>query len=497
MEECEYNKTYDCYVVFIDIVAYSKESEKNQLFLVKKLNEQIKSNIRAYISDSIKLLYLPSGDGNAMVLYDNENAYQNIDPVQILSFCKYLIDDHTFQNRIRIGINFGKLRNYKDINGHEGMVGDTINMAARYMDSGNPGQIIVSDSFKKMFKEFSSDIEDREQGYHFKQYDVTVKHGIVVKINLLYFGKNYVIPKAAIQYKLGDFYPEFYECTDNITLTYYDNHHNSNIAIVLLHGLGLDSDDFYQFMRSSAYRCIAPNMYGCEPKSTYNGIVYLKEHFSMIGNFIKYHISMSEEFRAYEKILIVGFSLGADILFNLLSDDPEMYNDRFHYLLLDTNINNDTCFLSRQMARFSNDESILKQLEIIMQNQNEIDHWLKLARYFTQILSKFNNRINVIQQTSMDLITLVRKQEYFSGTLEKLFNKKEELSSLSYVRFIFSNDPEAQKILYEIEKYTKCPFKLVKSIDCNHFDLIEIERLNNIISDLVSDIENAEVYDYM
>ncbi|MFC4157802.1 adenylate/guanylate cyclase domain-containing protein [Chitinimonas lacunae] len=135
------NKTLICSVVFLDLVAYSKQAVAEQIRLKEQFNNLL-SNALHDIAANDRIV-LDTGDGAAInFLGDPEDAL----------FVAINLRDAAAEMglKIRIGINLGPVKLVKDVNGRLTPLGDGINVAQRIMGFAEPGAILVSRSYHEV-----------------------------------------------------------------------------------------------------------------------------------------------------------------------------------------------------------------------------------------------------------------------------------------------------------------------------------------------------------
>ncbi|HLK15177.1 MAG TPA: AAA-like domain-containing protein [Fimbriimonadaceae bacterium] len=134
------------HVLFIDIVGYSKESTTIQIRLIRELNELV-GNSETFRSarEGHKVLSLPTGDGMALLFFDDVFA-----PAR----CAKEISLANSPARVRMGIHSGLVQHQIDITGAENAVGEGINTAARIMDAGEAGHILLSEQYAGWLRQF-------------------------------------------------------------------------------------------------------------------------------------------------------------------------------------------------------------------------------------------------------------------------------------------------------------------------------------------------------
>src|SRR5438105_9745989 len=164
------------YVLFIDIVGYSKLVTHEQRRLLELLNRIVREaeHFRAAEANG-RLITVPTGDGMALVFYNTPEA-----PVE----CALEISRAARENpelKLRMGIHSGPVSGVVDVSSHYNIAGAGINIAQRVMDCGDAGHVLVS---KHM-------AEDLEQYGHWKRHlhdlgECEVKHGVRVSVVNLY-----------------------------------------------------------------------------------------------------------------------------------------------------------------------------------------------------------------------------------------------------------------------------------------------------------------------
>jgi TolB-like protein/class 3 adenylate cyclase/Tfp pilus assembly protein PilF len=164
------------YVLFIDIVGYSKLVTSEQRRLLELLNQIVRESEHFRLAEAKhRLLTVPTGDGMALVFYNTPEA-----PVECALEISSAASEHS-ELQLRMGIHSGPVSGVVDVSGRSNIAGAGINVAQRIMDCGDSGHILVS---KHM-------AEDLEQYGHWKQHlhnlgECEVKHGVRVSVVNLY-----------------------------------------------------------------------------------------------------------------------------------------------------------------------------------------------------------------------------------------------------------------------------------------------------------------------
>src|SRR6266404_1368462 len=164
------------YVLFIDIVDYSKLVTHEQRRLLDLLNEIVREaeHFRSAEAKS-RLITVPTGDGMALVFYNTPEA-----PVECALEVSSAASEHP-ELKLRMGIHSGPVSGVVDVSGRSNIAGAGINIAQRVMDCGDAGHVLVS---KHM-------AEDLEQYGHWRRHlhdlgECEVKHGVRLSVVNLY-----------------------------------------------------------------------------------------------------------------------------------------------------------------------------------------------------------------------------------------------------------------------------------------------------------------------
>src|SRR6267142_1214016 len=164
------------YVLFIDIVGYSKLLIDQQRRLLERLNEIVRGTEQFRKAEaSHRLITIPTGDGMALVFYNAPEA-----PVECALEISRAAREHP-ELKLRMGVHSGPVSGVVDVSGRANIAGAGINIAQRVMDCGDAEHILLS---KHM-------AEDLEQYGQWKRHlhdlgECEVKHGVRVAVVNLY-----------------------------------------------------------------------------------------------------------------------------------------------------------------------------------------------------------------------------------------------------------------------------------------------------------------------
>jgi TolB-like protein/class 3 adenylate cyclase len=164
------------YVLFIDIVGYSKLVTHEQRRLLEVLNRMVREAEHFRMAEANgRLITVPTGDGMALVFYNTPEA-----PVECALEVGRGAKEHP-ELKLRMGMHSGPVSGVVDVSGRSNIAGAGINIAQRVMDCGDAGHVLIS---KHM-------AEDLEHYGHWKRHlhdlgECEVKHGARIAVVNLY-----------------------------------------------------------------------------------------------------------------------------------------------------------------------------------------------------------------------------------------------------------------------------------------------------------------------
>jgi class 3 adenylate cyclase len=139
------------YVLFVDIVGYSKRSINEQRAAIDELNEVVRTSEQFQKAEaSDRLIKIPSGDGMALVFYTSPEA-----PALCAMEISRAVKEHP-RLQLRMGVHSGPVSGVIDVTGRANLAGAGLNVARRVMECGDAGHILLS-------KHVAEDLEEYEQ----------------------------------------------------------------------------------------------------------------------------------------------------------------------------------------------------------------------------------------------------------------------------------------------------------------------------------------------
>jgi TolB-like protein/class 3 adenylate cyclase/Flp pilus assembly protein TadD len=127
------------HLLLIDVVGYSKLLVNEQIEVLQKLNQIVRTTecFRA-AEASDKLIRVPTGDGMALLFFRSPE-----EPVRCALEISRALQNHSlFQ--VRMGVHCGPVNRVTDVNDKTNIAGSGINVAQRVLDCGDAGHILLS-----------------------------------------------------------------------------------------------------------------------------------------------------------------------------------------------------------------------------------------------------------------------------------------------------------------------------------------------------------------
>jgi len=164
------------YVLFIDIVGYSKLLIDEQRRQLEALNQIVRKTEQFRKAEANhRLITIPTGDGMALVFYNTPEA-----PVECALEVSRAVKEHP-ELKLRMGVHSGPVSGVMDVSGRANIAGAGINVAQRVMDCGDAEHILLS-------KHVAEDLEQLGH-WHKHLHDLgqtEVKHGANISVVNLY-----------------------------------------------------------------------------------------------------------------------------------------------------------------------------------------------------------------------------------------------------------------------------------------------------------------------
>ena len=258
-------------------------------------------------------------------------------------------------------------------------------------------------------------------------------------------------------------------------LHYLDNEAASDVLVLYLHGLGLDQNSFEEILRVIPYRGLAATLYGFEPSERRPVQLPLKDHVTILREFCRDAIAQARP----SVTVLVGFSHGADLGFEILTlppEEPRLAIDGF--LSLGANLDVGTCSISNVLAHLTAEDTdkVVSDLRTLGSESKALRDWLSLHDYLVRVFRKFVGDIAPLRSLAREIVTPFQ-------TANPPFPRwyRNALASLRCLRCVFSNsesdDRAIQRLrLRQLDERILGPDYREDTIsvegEWNHFDLV-------------------------
>src|SRR6266581_4640051 len=160
------------HVLFMDVVGYSKLLINDQSEILEKLNRLVRETSQFREADAAgKLIRLASGDGMALVFFNNPEA-----PVKCALEISQALQSYP-HIQLRMGVHSGPINAISDVDNRTNVTGAGINLAQRVMDCGDAGHILLS-------RRVAEDLEQYRQWQPYLRDlgECEVKHGVRIHV---------------------------------------------------------------------------------------------------------------------------------------------------------------------------------------------------------------------------------------------------------------------------------------------------------------------------
>ncbi|MER6630238.1 alpha/beta fold hydrolase [Streptomyces sp. NPDC000987] len=170
-------------------------------------------------------------------------------------------------------------------------------------------------------------------------------------------------------------------------LTYLERLADTRTVVVFFHGLGLDATDYQGYLQSRDIHGVAVNLAGYAPGGRdHLPPVPVQRHVEMVAALVE---RIGDEYPD-KRIVLVGFSLGADLVLQLAEHwtaGPRRRPRVSGALLLDPNVNRSTMTISRLFAAADRSDP-LPALKKLIGLAPDLDGFRALCAYANRIAAK-------------------------------------------------------------------------------------------------------------
>ncbi len=258
---------------------------------------------------------------------------------------------------------------------------------------------------------------------------------------------------------------------------YLDNEATSDVLILYLHGLGLDQSSFADILRVMPYRGLAPTLYGFEPGDRRPIQLGLNDHVTIVREFCRDAIARVRP----KRTLLVGFSHGADVGFEILTappGEPRLAIDGF--LSLGCNLDLGTCSISTVLANLAAEDTgrMVAELRSLGSDVQSLRDWMSLHDYLVHVFRKFEGDLAPLRSLAREIVAPF-------STPHPPFPRwyRNAMASVACLRCVFSNSEPDRRATQAIKlehldrgilgkDYRE--ETIVTEAEWNHFDLMNL-----------------------
>ena len=208
MEEQENILMKNVTVVFCDVVGFSRRDGDEQFQIISTLNQRVSQVLDkhlSYIGYNPNIIYLPTGDGMAVVFIAPSRFPKDL-PFSLLDNLVEWIRKEKEKDKeaetqgiekkgveLRIGVHHGAI-NLITVNRYPNVCGDTINACQRIMDAAHSNQVLIS---QKAFEKYREIIQGRYDYFPRspEPLEITAKHNRKLDVRVLFQRSRNILTK--------------------------------------------------------------------------------------------------------------------------------------------------------------------------------------------------------------------------------------------------------------------------------------------------------------
>jgi serine/threonine protein kinase len=274
-------------------------------------------------------------------------------------------------------------------------------------------------------------------------------------------------------------------------MRYADNRIGSDTLVCYIHGIGQDHSLFAEVLAGSQYHAVSPTMFGFEPAARQRIPLSFDDHATLLREFLRSVIVRDKP----RHVILVGFSSGADLGFEILTaavEDP-IHVDAF--ITLGANLSVETCFASKVFARMhSGDErAVLSDLTAMGLAAHTINEWLNVHEYLVETVRKFRSNAAPLRSFAADLYARFENE----GTSQFVTWFRAASSRVKVLRCVFEDNDACNRIVHDLrlrnlddgllgDQYR--PEALVIEEGADHFALRDEDRLSGHVEAVLGEL---------
>ena len=275
------------------------------------------------------------------------------------------------------------------------------------------------------------------------------------------------------------------------SIEYLDNHARSDTLVCFIPVIGLDAGEYEDHLRVMPWRCVSVTPFSHEPDRHRRYTLSLADHFTLLRHFIR-HV---EERAGATRIILAGFSSGADVVMRFAAARPGGGAKVDGILSLGCNVALDTTFVTSMLSRMSSrhPERLLADLRSVGETATELDSWLTIHTYLVAMLRKFRGAVDPLRQLAKEVV------RPFEGGGESPFFTwyRDASANIRAIRCVFEDNERHRAFVSDLmvgqmskrlgDRYREDT--IVIEPDAGHFDLERPEVMMKHLEALITAVD--------
>ena len=205
--------------------------------------------------------------------------------------------------------------------------------------------------------------------------------------------RTFRIDEALLDSLEGDYDPRM----AGDTIRYLDNGKISDVLVCYFNRWCMDPEDGSQLLRRTAFRAVAPAMFGFEARRRYRVVLSVDDHLRLMAGLLDEAIASIEP----RYVVVVGFSAGADLALRLAADHMHDGTRRIDAVVaMSPNVVKESAFASAVLAEMTvgTEDAVLPYLRRVVDAQRTLQEWADVSEYLARLARRFRNDFVVLQR---------------------------------------------------------------------------------------------------
>lgn len=186
------------------------------------------------------------------------------------------------------------------------------------------------------------------------------------------------------------------------SMTWLENEVDSDVLAFFVHGMAQDQRRFADTLRMLPMRGVAPSLYGWDFHARHRPALSLDDHSVLLRALFQECVARLQP----RRILLVGFSSGADHVVRMAISAEGPGVDVDGVLVLGGNVDLSSCFYSGVCAELDtkDPEAMLAQIKEVGAGIGSLRDWLTLQKYVVESFLKFGTDVETIKRYGRDIV---------------------------------------------------------------------------------------------